>query len=123
MRIKSIIAFVTCVVFFSCTKENHVPVYPDMSGCRDTLFFFDEDILPIMNVNCNFSECHAQGGTGSYDFTKYSIVRSRAQAGTLEYRLMLPNDDPQHMPEHMKLSRCDENTIIAWIRQGYPEKP
>jgi hypothetical protein len=114
--------FLFCFILSSCSKDSQPLTYPDMTGCRDTVFTFDNDILPIMNVNCNFSECHATGGRGSYDFTKYKVVVNSVKSGSLEYRLKLPYGDPQHMPEDMKLSRCDENTIIAWIRQGYPEK-
>ena len=122
MRINAILVFLFCLVLASCSKDKKLVAYPDMAGCRDTLFNFDNDILPIMNVNCNFSECHAPGGAGSYDFTNYNVVAKRVQSGALEYRLELPYGDPQHMPENMKLSHCDKNTIIAWIRQGYPEK-
>src|SRR4051812_30477019 len=119
-KISTITLFI--LLFVSCSKVKQEISIPDLTGCRDTLFFFDTDILPIMNVNCNFTECHSTSGAGSYDFTKYPVVANVAKSGSLEYRLELPDNDPQHMPENMKISKCDENTIIAWIRQGYPEK-
>jgi hypothetical protein len=117
--------FISLVAFFySCSKEKYVQPQADLSGCIDTatLFTFQKDILPILNLNCNFDECHGQGGKGSYDFTQYGVVANRVKYGTFEYRIDLPADDPQHMPEKMLLNNCDYNTLKAWIRQGYPEK-
>ena len=110
------------VLLLHCSKDRYTPLPADLTGCRDTFFTFESDVLPIMNVNCNFEECHGSHGMGSYNFTDYDVVANRVRAGTIEYRLRLPESDPQHMPEHMRLSHCDFNTIIAWIRQGYPEK-
>ncbi len=77
--------------------------------------------MPILNLNCNFDECHGYGGKGSYDFTRYEVVAARIKAGTFEYRIDLPFSDPQHMPEEMKLNKCDYYTLKAWIHQGFPE--
>jgi hypothetical protein len=40
----------------------------------------------------------------------------------MDYRLDLPFEDPQHMPEKMRLNECDYYAIKTWIIQGYPEK-
>jgi hypothetical protein len=109
------------IIFNSCTKERVSNEVAVPSGCVAGKFYFDTDILPIFNANCNFAECHSSGATGSYDFHIYNVVRDRIQAGTLEYRLDLPIDDPQHMPEDLRLSPCDYFIIKSWIRQGYPK--
>jgi hypothetical protein len=85
-------------------------------------FTFERDIVPILNAYCNFDECHTSGGDGSYDFTRYAVLASRVKAGTVDYRLDLPGDDPQHMPLDMRLGACEYYTIKTWIIQGYPEK-
>jgi hypothetical protein len=92
------------------------------ANCDSFAFIFNRDILPIFNSNCNFAECHATSGDGAYDLTEYSVAKQRVESGTLEYRLDLPYDDPQHMPQKMRLSECDYFKIKTWIRQGYPEK-
>jgi hypothetical protein len=92
------------------------------ANCDSTLFTFEKDIRPILNSYCNFRECHASGGHGSYDFTEYSVVANRVSAGTFEYRIGLPFDDPQHMPEDIHLNDCDYFILKTWIIQKYPEK-
>lgn len=109
------------LVLLSCSKEKAMQPALIADGCRDTLFTFQADVLPILNINCNFDECHGNGGEGSYEFTSYAVVANRVRAGTFEYRLDLPFEDPQHMPEKMKLSKCDYYTLKSWIIQGYPE--
>src|SRR3954464_16025299 len=100
------IAFVILMLLFSCAKEQAPQTVLSADGCRDTLFTFNKDILPIMNLSCNFSECHNKGGEGSYDLSNYGVVANRIRAGTFEYRIDLPADDPQHMPENMVLNKC-----------------
>lgn len=117
--------FLAVMIFFiltNCTKDKLVNVIHRPTNCDSTRFTFDRHILPILNANCNFSECHAPGGRGAYDYTIYSVVVNRVKAGTFEYRLELPLYDPQHMPEKFSISLCDYFQLKMWIQQGYPEK-
>jgi len=104
----------------SCSKEKIDQVVTKPSSCDSTTFTFDNNIRPIFNSYCNFNVCHGPGGEGSYDFTNYSVVAGRVRAGTLEYRIELPFDDPQHMPSDMHLNECDYYKIKMWIKQGFP---
>lgn len=110
------------IVLFSCTKDKYSMSVPKPENCDSTRFTFDKDILPILNANCNFTECHAPGGRGAYDYTNYALVVSRIRSGTFEYRIELPLEDPQHMPEKYIISSCDYYQLKTWIAQGYPEK-
>jgi hypothetical protein len=110
------------MTIYSCSKEQYVETIIQPEGCDSIKFTFDKHIKPIFNSNCNFDECHASGGAGSYDFTDYDVVKNRVEAGTVDYRLDLPYDDPQHMPYKMKISSCDYYAIKTWIKQGYAEK-
>lgn len=105
----------------SCSKEQINVQLTKPDNCKDKLFSFNKDILPILNANCNFHECHGVGGEGSYDYNLYSVVTNRVLAGTIQYRIDLPLDDPQHMPVKMRLNPCDYFIIKSWINQGYPE--
>ncbi len=109
-------------VFTSCSKEQFNQQLIKPIGCDSIAFTFEKNIKPIFTSNCNFIECHTTSGIGSFDFTQYAVVADRIKAGTMEYRLELPIDDPQHMPDDMRLSPCDFYKIKMWIRQGYPEK-
>ena len=109
------------LLIFSCTKVKQEEVLQRPAGCVSTRFTFDRDILPILNANCNFHECHAPAGEGSYDFTRYSVIADRIRAGSVEYRIELPLEDPQHMPQDFNLSICDYYRLKSWIIQGYPK--
>lgn len=106
----------------SCSKDKMVYDIERPPNCDSLRFTFNEHILPILNANCNFTECHAAGGRGAYDYSQYATVVSRVRTGTIEYRIELPLSDPQHMPEKFNLSACDYFQIKTWIHQGYPEK-
>ena len=110
------------LIIFSCSKEQLNQPLTRPENCDSILFTFKKNILPILNANCNFSICHATSGKGSYNFTIYNVVASRVKAGTIDYRLDLPLDDPQHMPENLRLSSCDYYIIKTWIKQGIKEK-
>jgi hypothetical protein len=114
--------FFTILFFGSCAKEKLQQTLVRPANCDSVRFTFNEHILPIINANCNFTECHAPGGRGAYDYTKYATVVNRVRAGTFEYRIELPIADPQHMPEKFAVSQCDYFQIKTWIQQGYPEK-
>ena len=120
-RLKHVSFLIFLFFFFSCEKEQYYQQINKPPDCDSTFFTFEKDIRPIFNSNCNFSDCHAPGGKGSYDYTQYAVVASRVRAGTIDYRLDLPFDDPQHMPEKMKLSPCDYFIIKTWIKQGFVE--
>ena len=116
---KSIAVILFALILFSCDKVKFDEQATRPLNCDSTFFTFDKDILPIFNSNCNFSDCHVAGGRGSYDFTLYEVAAGRVRAGTMDYRLDLPFDDPQHMPEKMQLSACDFYIIKTWIKQGF----
>ena len=110
------------ILLFSCAKEQFHQQVVRPANCDSTLFTFEKNIRPIFNSNCNFTECHSTGGKGSYDFNIYEVVVGRVRAGTMDYRLDLPIDDPQHMPENFRLSLCDYFIIKTWIKQDFIEK-
>ncbi len=114
--------FLMVVLLIACSKEKLQQTVVRPPDCDSVRFTFNDQILPILNANCNFSECHAPGGAGAYDYTNYATVANRVKAGTFEYRIELPLNDPQHMPEQFSLSQCDYFQIKTWIQQGYPEK-
>lgn len=114
--------FFLFIILSSCAKEKLQQTIIRPPNCDSLRFTFNEHIQPILNANCNFTECHAPGGRGAYDYTTYPTVANRVRAGTIEYRIELPTSDPQHMPEKFNLSQCDYFQIKTWIQQGYPEK-
>jgi hypothetical protein len=120
-QMKKVIFIFFSITILSCSKEQYNQQLVRPANCDSTRFTFEKQVRPIFNSNCNFNECHATGGAGSYDFTNYAVVKNRVQAGVVDYRLDLPSDDKQHMPFEMRLSDCDYYIIKIWIKQGFPE--
>ena len=118
-RLRHIEILFFLLFIISCEKEKFNQQITKPTDCDSTFFTFEKNIRPIFNANCNFRDCHATSGKGSYDFTQYSTVAARVRAGAIDYRLDLPLSDPQHMPEDMKLSPCDYFIIKTWIKQGF----
>ena len=114
--------FFLFIILSSCAKEKLQQTIIRPPNCDSLRFTFNEHILPILNANCNFTECHALGGRGAYDYTTYPTVANRVRAGTIEYRIELPTSDPQHMPEKFNLSQCDYFQLKTWLQQWHPEK-
>jgi hypothetical protein len=84
------------------------------------MFSYRTDIKPIIASNCSGTDCHS-GGNSNYDYSTYEVVANRIQAGTFQYRLQLPNDDPQHMPQNGTMGACNLYRVLTWIKQGYPQ--
>jgi hypothetical protein len=110
--------FLLSLLLYSCSKST-VPVastIPD--GCDSMAFSYRNDIKPIIASNCSGTGCH-NGGNNNYDFTTYEGLADRILAGTVQYRLQLPNDDPQHMPQNGTMGACNQYRVLTWIHQGY----
>jgi hypothetical protein len=120
-------SFLILIGISSCTKEvhNYIPV---RGSCDSGLVSYKTDIQPIIQANCSGTTCH-QAGTGNYDFTSYDVLASEIRLGQVQYRLLLPVDDPQHMPQtgppfpvgYELRDSCDLYKILLWIKQGYPD--
>jgi hypothetical protein len=115
----------TVLLLASCSKESqtYIPVKGD---CDSTAFSYHNDVYPIISTYCSGPTCH-NPGTGNYDFSSYEVVADRIRNGKFDYRLLLPTDDPQHMPQTgppnpkgYNLSDCDLYKILTWIKQGFP---
>ena len=104
---------------FSCSKDQVIRYVKRSVGCDSTPVNFHKNILPIPTSSCNFDECHGTGGLRSYDFTEYTVVVNRVNTDSIENRFGLPLDDPQHIPEHMRLNDCDFYRIKTRIQQAF----
>ncbi|REJ82927.1 MAG: hypothetical protein DWQ44_02085 [Bacteroidetes bacterium] len=103
----------------SCTDESGQPELFRPDNCDSTAFSYSRDIRPIISANCSYSSCHAQGGTGSYDYNDYAVLADRIRAGRFVERLDLPVDNPLHMPEGFRMNPCELYKLKVWILQGY----
>lgn len=102
----------------SCTKDVQHLILTKPSGCDSTVFSYGGDIQPIIAAHCSGSTCHS-GGNSNYDYSTYAVLADRIRSGRLEERLILPADDPLHMPMESSLDACELYQLRAWIHQGF----
>ena len=73
-----IFGMVLLILAFPACKKDKAPVAV-LSDCADTISFSNQ-ILPILNNNCNTSGCHGNGSAaGGYDLTNHAGVSTNAQ--------------------------------------------
>ncbi len=105
------------IVFLaSCTKDSSPLLLEKPPGCDSVSFSYRENIEPIILSNCVY--CH-YSGSGNYDYSSYAIVADRVRSGRFEERLLLPPNNPLHMPQEAILSECDLFVLRSWIHQGF----
>ncbi|MCX6290521.1 MAG: hypothetical protein NT126_02000 [Bacteroidetes bacterium] len=88
------------------------------AGCDSAAFSYRKDIKPVITSNCSGRTCHS-GGNANYDYRTYEVIADRIRSGYFEERLLLPSQDPLHMPSNAAMGICDLFTLRAWIHQGF----
>jgi hypothetical protein len=112
-----LLTFVFTGLFFTgCYYDNEEELYPGSVDCDVTNVDYSTVIKPIADSNCAISGCHVPG-TGLPDLTTYVGLKTIADNGKLNDRVVVRKDMPPSGP----LSNCDIDKIEAWISQGAPE--
>jgi hypothetical protein len=127
MRFKVLVFLISGLLLLSwsgCYYDVEEELYgPTTATCDTVSVSYASEIVPILQSKCY--SCHdgvalAGGGIplGTYpqlksriDDFKTEFISSIVQDGTVSAM-------PQGQP---KMSDCNINKIVAWIRQGYPE--
>jgi hypothetical protein len=99
----------------SCYYDVESELYPE--GCETPeVVSFEQDVQPIVDLNCAISGCHVYGGEGVGLLDTYSGVKAIVDSGDLEFRVFESPDNP--MPPTGQLGECDLELILRWINQG-----
>lgn len=104
-------------------KYDKLYVTPPNTVCDTTAMSFTNNILPILNANCNIAGgCHNTSGksVSQFDFTTYPDVKTEATIDIMVNDINgTPSSRHHAMPLNLpKISQCDINQITAWINQG-----
>jgi hypothetical protein len=108
-KIGFVLLIVLGIVFYSCSKDN-TSDYSLISNCTDTVSY-SQDIVPILENNCN--GCH-NAGAGGYSFTDHTQTAANASAilnsmyGTTQ---LMPLGGPALPDSLIQKVQC-------WINQG-----
>lgn len=104
-----------CVLLSSCYYDIESELYPE--GC-DTpqIVSYEQDVQPIIDLNCAISGCHALGGEAPMLLVSYEGIKEIIESGDFEFRVFESLEDP--MPPSGQLGDCDQELILRWINQG-----
>lgn len=87
----------------------------DNVDCSKINAAYSTDIKPLINANCISSGCH-NAGSSNGDFSQYSGLKTVAENGKLDERVI----GQQDMPPSKKLSLDERKKIKCWIKSGAP---
>lgn len=102
-------ASLTGLILLACTKDKtEVPACPDVIS-------YQQDVAPIMEVNCTTSGCHDVSAAGGYDLTTYSSVATAADQISTAINHLGGSPMPQGAD---KLPDSTIQKFDCWVSQG-----
>lgn len=112
---KTFTVIIVLSVLSSCYYDIESELYPE--GCETPqVVSFEQNVQPIVGLNCAVSGCHVYGGEGPGLLDSYDGVKAFVDSGDFEFRVFESPDDP--MPPSGELGECDKELILHWINQG-----
>ena len=119
------------LVIFSIVACQHDPIKKvglvEPITCDPDTVYFENDIFPIIQSNCTFSDCHGNGSAqDGVDLTSYASIISTADVrpfnldGSDLYEVITDTDLDKRMPymPNDPLSDAQIAMIAKWINQG-----
>jgi hypothetical protein len=104
-------------------KQASTLLYIRKKALLQTLVRYAQTIQPLLNSNCNFSGCHANGSRAGkvelsiYDSVLKNVIPYSADASKLYYSL-IKTDPLRVMPPAGKLHASKIQSVWLWIEQG-----
>ena len=115
------ILVLTLLMVNGCSWENEETLFPETGICDTIDVSYNEDIVPILSVNCY--SCHSNANAPDFAFgiafEDYADVSasSRLILGAIRYEGGFPA-----MPQNRdQLDSCQINTFEAWFNAGTPD--
>lgn len=101
-----------------CYYDNEEELYQFVNGqCDTTAVSYADDIVPLLQGQCNTAGCHTAGGTGNGIFENHAAVLAKVNNGSMQDRVL----DQRDMPPAGTLSDCQIATFQAWLTAGAPD--
>ena len=95
-----------------CYYDNEEDLYG--APCDASVFTFSGQILPIIQANCQASNCHGAGQSlGNGELLDYQDVQVFVQDDKLRSAVAT-----KYMPKDGSLSSCEIDLIEKWIAAG-----
>lgn len=123
--ILTVVGIVTVLSLVSCKKYYLVPeevVIPDTVR-------FSVDVEPILNANCNLSNCHATGynmpdlspDKAYLNLWAYALIDTTNPENSIIYKRLTSTTKPMPPEPAARLSDGQISLILEWIKQGAKE--
>jgi hypothetical protein len=119
MKISEVCLLMSSLFIFSCKNDKGpLPMAAAIGEC-DSVVYYKEDIVPIMNAKCATPGCHVPGSSYG-DFTTYTGTKVRLDDGTIKSTVF--NNTPYPMPQagSLPLTDAEKKKLNCWIKQSYP---
>ena len=114
-KILLLIIIVVVICLPACNfDKGELPKPQTKSLCDSLNVTYTNTIAPIISAHC--ISCH-KAGFAPGDFTMYSVVKAKADAGSLKNRVLILQDMPKGGPP---LSVSDQQKIQCWLDAGSP---
>jgi hypothetical protein len=117
MKISTLYALVTfiavIIITIGCSKDDDMEE-DQMESCPDEVTF-DNQVRPILVVNCANSGCH-DGNSGLGDWSSYTSIAPTFSNGRFNNLVI----ETRQMPQGRSLSSRDYDLLVCWSEQGFP---
>tara|TARA_B100000965_G_C19537152_1_gene733907 strand:- start:795 stop:1136 length:342 start_codon:yes stop_codon:yes gene_type:complete len=109
----------------SCSYDNEEELFAEVHNQQQnqdstqSQVSFRQSIQPLLQANCNFSNCHAAGAPPNQGvFTNYAGVKQKVDNGSFKRKVI---DPPREMPKNRSpLPESDIDKLKAWLNAGAP---
>ncbi len=117
----SYLLLVFFLVFASCSSDEDDMMNIVTEDCNGLVISYQNDIVPIINTTCALSGCHIEGFSNG-DFTSYNGLKSKADNGRLNSRVVVnKNMPPSNSSGPKSLSAQQIIAFKCWIADGAPD--
>jgi hypothetical protein len=118
IKMKNYVTAVVCsgLMIASCVSHELEGPMP-IPQCHDVgTISFSNEVMGILETNCIKSGCHDNSQGPARNWSDPQAFKNKALEA--QRRILLPADDPDHMPKDGVLSVEDIKTISCWVDQG-----
>ena len=113
----SIFSLLLSVMIFSTCSKEIGPLHDTSCDSVDNTYL--TGIRPILDSNCAVPGCHESGFLPG-DYTSYTGIKAKADAGSLENRLFILGDMPPATFPQYALTPEELQQFRCWINAGAP---
>ena len=116
---KIFILFLFSVLLYGCFYDKEGEMHPLGANnvCDTNNVTYSNQVMIIINTNCNSSNCHA-GGVLHFDFRTWDDLNNAALSGFLMGSVKHLSGFPPMPSSSFQISPCQIRTLQIWVDAG-----